>query len=438
MKRNGIVGRGPLSSGPASAAQEAFAEEVLRRLSAEARSRVVRFAEGGSGTLFINYFNVPPSVLDGADRENNRLMITVEGFGRGDKLRAELRIRFTPSTFGDAKYKLRTKSASAEKIAQYVADYINLCAESEPKVRYSPNPSRDLEPNRYLTRFQLERLLRERGDHSSADIARMTDDQLRRAVGHDRLVAAGDLTRNGVVDGEGDFMIAGMYSDGRICEEFGFDGSEEKAIGVAKNLLQSPYFEGDRVRVMSLDGDMIYDSASEELPEEPEEEGSNIETDEFDAPAHWASAFVNGDTSGLEEEDLAEFEAWCEAHPDLTNVVGVSEDCHLLNRNGRREEPDEHAARELSLFIENDYALVGAPNSQGKAIEKNLLSKIRNGTFDLGKSELAWMYLMETGAKKYAKEFASEREWPKLFNKPTRELVAHEFATTFAQENGAR
>lgn len=101
-----------------------------------------------------------------------------------------------------------------------------------------------------------------------------------------------------------------------------------------------------------------------------------------------------------------------------------------------REEADETAARELSLYIENEYDLIGAPNSQGKAIEKNLLAKIRNGTFDLAKSELAWMYLMETGAKKYAKEMGSgEREWSRMFNKPTRELVAHEFATTFYDEH---
>lgn len=106
-----------------------------------------------------------------------------------------------------------------------------------------------------------------------------------------------------------------------------------------------------------------------------------------------------------------------------------------LRQNARREEADEHAARELSLFIENDYALVGAPNSLGKAIEKNLLAKIRNGSFDLGKSEQAWMYLMEEGAKKYAKEFASEREWSRIFNPATRELVAHEFAVTFYDEN---
>lgn len=107
-------------------------------------------------------------------------------------------------------------------------------------------------------------------------------------------------------------------------------------------------------------------------------------------------------------------------------------------KNGRREEPDETAARELSLYIENEYDLVGAPNSQGKAIEKNLLKKIKNGTFNLELSEKAWMYLMETGAKKYCKEYADAREWSKVFNKPTRELVAHEFATTFAEENGAK
>ncbi len=284
MKPNGIVGRGPLSSGPASEAQEAFAEEVLDHLSPAARSRIISFAEGGTGTLYVNYFNVPSSAIDGADRENNRLMITVEGFGRGDKLKTELRIRFAQSTFGDPKYKLRAKSASAPAIARYVADYINLCAESEPKVRYSsnlspdlrpnrgvgpegggrgvpqgsridwrfkgrdttqmlfvtkepddqyylwheaygkkpdwtysfakkseaiaalneqaghshrPNVGAELEPNRYLTRFQLERMLRESGSYSNADISRMTDDQLRRAVGHDRLVEAGDINRNG-------------------------------------------------------------------------------------------------------------------------------------------------------------------------------------------------------------------------------------------------
>ena len=105
--------------------------------------------------------------------------------------------------------------------------------------------------------------------------------------------------------------------------------------------------------------------------------------------------------------------------------------------NASRSEPDETAARELSLFIENDYALVGAPNSKGKAIEKNLLAKIKSGRFNLALSEKAWMYLMEDGAKKYSKEFSDGRDWATMFNKATRELVAHEFATTFYEEHKA-
>jgi hypothetical protein len=100
----------------------------------------------------------------------------------------------------------------------------------------------------------------------------------------------------------------------------------------------------------------------------------------------------------------------------------------------RREEPNETAARELALFIENDYDLVGAPNSQGKSIEKNLLAKLKKGTFDLGKSEVAWGYLIEAGAKKYAKEFASPGEWSKIFTRPTRELCASYFAISFYEE----
>ncbi len=105
-----------------------------------------------------------------------------------------------------------------------------------------------------------------------------------------------------------------------------------------------------------------------------------------------------------------------------------------ISRNGR-EEADEVAARELSLYIENEYSLVGAANSQGKAIEKNLLGHLRRGNFDIKKAELAYMYLMETGAKKYAKEYADGKDWHQIFNKPTRELVAHEFATSFAAEH---
>jgi hypothetical protein len=111
----------------------------------------------------------------------------------------------------------------------------------------------------------------------------------------------------------------------------------------------------------------------------------------------------------------------------------------VLGKRGpakRREPVDDHAATELELYIENDYELVGKDNSLGKNIEAMLMKKVKRGTFEVLPSIKAWMYLIDAGAKKYAKEFgSSEREWPKLFSKATREKVATRFARHWAQEN---
>jgi hypothetical protein len=96
---------------------------------------------------------------------------------------------------------------------------------------------------------------------------------------------------------------------------------------------------------------------------------------------------------------------------------------------------DHNAARELELYIENDYSLVGEERGPGKSIEAMLKKKIERGNFDADKSVRAWEYLIEAGAKKYAKEFAAERDWPKLFDVPTRTFVAKRFAEHFATEN---
>ncbi len=68
---------------------------------------------------------------------------------------------------------------------------------------------------------------------------------------------------------------------------------------------------------------------------------AHIETDEFDAPAFWACAFINGDLSGLHYEGpeaVAEFEAWCEANPELCNVVDCTEEAHIGRFNGLQAE----------------------------------------------------------------------------------------------------
>lgn len=102
-------------------------------------------------------------------------------------------------------------------------------------------------------------------------------------------------------------------------------------------------------------------------------------------------------------------------------------------RKPRAREPvDEQAARELELYTENEYALVGAENSIGKNIERMLQKKVDKGKFDVLASVRAWMYLIDEAAKRYTKEFGSGSP---VFNKPTREFVAARFAKEWAQEH---
>lgn len=67
---------------------------------------------------------------------------------------------------------------------------------------------------------------------------------------------------------------------------------------------------------------------------------AKLETGSFDAPAHWASALINGDLTGLDYYGpacVAEFEAWCALNPSL-NVVGCSDEPHIGHWNGLQTE----------------------------------------------------------------------------------------------------
>ena len=94
-------------------------------------------------------------------------------------------------------------------------------------------------------------------------------------------------------------------------------------------------------------------------------------------------------------------------------------------------EVDEHAAQDLRLFIDHDGELY---RQRRIPIERNLTKKWKKGTFDAARATDAYMYLVEAGAKKYAKEFASPSDWNKIFTKATRDYVADEYATDFAHD----
>lgn len=95
-------------------------------------------------------------------------------------------------------------------------------------------------------------------------------------------------------------------------------------------------------------------------------------------------------------------------------------------------EADSDAANELELFIINDSDLY---HSQHKPIIQSLMRKRAAGIFDPEKAVKFFMYLAESGAKKYAKEFGEPgRPWHVQFSVPTRLIVARSLRDKFVAE----
>lgn len=90
---------------------------------------------------------------------------------------------------------------------------------------------------------------------------------------------------------------------------------------------------------------------------------------------------------------------------------------------------DYEAARELALYIENDYTLykqniVPACNSLNR--------RIKNGSYDAEKALVMWERIATIGAKNYCTEFAGYEDLPRVFNVPTRKETAKELQEFFA------
>ena len=94
--------------------------------------------------------------------------------------------------------------------------------------------------------------------------------------------------------------------------------------------------------------------------------------------------------------------------------------------------PDQEAADELELFIVNDADLY---RQQHVPILKNLATKKVRSQYEHDLAVKMFGYLVESGAKKYADEHGSPGQpWHKLFDVPTRRLVAENLARDFETE----
>lgn len=95
------------------------------------------------------------------------------------------------------------------------------------------------------------------------------------------------------------------------------------------------------------------------------------------------------------------------------------------------EGADQDAVRELVLFIENDAQIY---RSRIQPIIKNLARKMAKGQYDEKLAIKGWLYAVDDGAKKYAKEFDEAGNWSNLFNKSTRLAAAQELRDRFYDE----
>jgi hypothetical protein len=109
-----------------------------------------------TGQLFINYYNLPEATYcanagGGAENNNNRIMLTVLFPGKHgwyDKPVAEgmLRVSLAVLSVGTSQafrndYKLRGKTCAPEKMAEYIATYLNKVARQvPPKYTHSKPP----------------------------------------------------------------------------------------------------------------------------------------------------------------------------------------------------------------------------------------------------------------------------------------------------------
>jgi len=114
-----------------------FIEDLTKKL--DLKGRQVKFrttpenAPGSrrGGMVFVNFYNLPTGVGSaggGAEAENNRMLFVVEGFGLPTgKVKVEMSTSALPR-----EHKLRAKTDSPERVAQYLAAFINKVVKEVP------------------------------------------------------------------------------------------------------------------------------------------------------------------------------------------------------------------------------------------------------------------------------------------------------------------
>jgi len=120
----------------------ALLNDLLSTLAKDGRTVLVNFRPGfvkgpTNGTVYVTFINLPSDRVKqrrggGAEAENNRMLFSVNGFNSDPDLPV-VKVQVEQSVNGIARGsvpRLRKKTAFPDKIAAYLAAYINEVAES--------------------------------------------------------------------------------------------------------------------------------------------------------------------------------------------------------------------------------------------------------------------------------------------------------------------
>ncbi len=207
--------------------------------------------------------------------------------------------------------------------------------------------------------------------------------------------------------------------------------------------IQRQWDEAEEAGLVKLDADAeqenYFDVYGE--PDDPEERDELIRQIDRQGVWHVASYYLDQETGDWVQADgvgmIFGDDAADPTNPYILDMKQVA----LENiygghtKNARGSTVDEHAQRELTLYIENEYALIGADNSIGKAIDKNMRRKVASGKYDPALAPKGWQHLIDEGAKRYAKAYSTGNDHAQIFSAATRRAVATDFARAWEAEN---
>ena len=152
---------------------------------------------------------------------------------------------------------------------------------------------------------------------------------------------------------------------------------------------------------------------------------------ELQAIRSFASEFSAGE-AGMDIEEY-EYDTWSEwTGSEMEGNQSRRERTRAALAGEPESGIDEHAAKELELYLDNDSRFsMDAPSGIGYSVRENMLRLQKRGKYNHALAPKGWLHVVDAAAQSYAREFDDAKRWHVIFNAPTRRAVAKSMADEF-------